>query len=239
MSCEPQVIETLGWLDESEYPLQIGGAEPPEQGYCIDGRPGFTPHGRFDFQSTRLTYTLSELASFSFGGTQFRRGWFLAPATAQNNRVAIVNETARPMEVVLTMSASQNFILVSGDAPNVGDYFLATWSATVFDILATQPGASYPKAAYAGYGTDTQVFQVSPSLKLTYRHDLGVDRKKHYHSRAAGALPPLQPGHGYIAEPGVYHLIGPGVATFDSSGDTGTYTSGTIGLSFMGWSQRV
>lgn len=200
MSRDPGVIEMLGLGQEDEYPLPIGGADPPQPVFCVSESPAIPPYPSFAAASSILAVTATNLTPA--GGPTYYRGWY---SGVSNNRVAAItlaNRSAYPMAVWLQIRARMDITWHSVD--RVASYWRSESQITVLEKNAND--SANPTVGYAGAGPDLGVVQVAPTLQTDFIFDnatiavhKGMDA-----SSAGGRLPDLAPGRAYYAEPNHY-----------------------------------
>lgn len=234
MSCDPAVVEMLGYQPASAYPFPTVGTNTPGRVYCLDGEPGLEPHGTFLVSTVDYSVTLA-------AGTTNRRWWFSAPATNRANIATISNVTARPLEVVLFIQAGQSFTWWAADfdgsdpANGAQAEVIAKYDVGVLEGSLS----SAPQMTYSPFGTNAAVFQVNPTLEATHFWSKlstipavsGGDEKNTATQMVFGKLPPLMPQRKYVGEPSIFINSGEG----DGGGDTGTYTAGRMFFGMMAW----
>lgn len=227
----PDVLEMLGVLPETEYPFPVGAAQQPEGIYCKHGVPVVSPHGTFIHDEVTLAPTLTELSGFSvFGVPQFRRGWYSTTALnrAGSALLTVSNVTSRPLAVMALVQAGQTFNFVAAD--KVAAPWTAYYQLTVMEKATLD---SNPVAAYGSVGTNTGVYQVSPTIEAAHYWDGATSVQRSAFERKFGFLPLLMPGRSYVAESNIYVTEVPN--NFAAAADTGTYTTGSIRFAMTAW----
>lgn len=240
MSCDPAVVEMLGYLPESDYPFPVSNSPgyTPERVYCINGAPSATPHGSFMVSTVNYGVTLTEGNSFG-GGPTYRRWWFSAIASNRANIATISNTTARPLEVALMVQAGQSFDWWPADFPGAIPPF-DPYIIPRFDVGVLEGSlAATPQMTYAPLGTNAQVFQVNPTLQATHFWPIqsavaaaALHEKTTASQMAMGKLPPLLPGRKYVAEPSIFVNGGQTSPTLK----VGSYTAGRMFFGMFAWS---
>lgn len=99
--CDDCLREQMGWLAESDYPLEVALQEP-EYVYCIDGVPSLTPHkGMVGPVGGVTIWGSTEIPAAATRAE-------LAPSVA--NTILWVNETAYDVSVLVMTSGPMSFI---------------------------------------------------------------------------------------------------------------------------------
>jgi len=117
-ACDDCLREQMGWLPESEYPLDPALQEP-ERIYCIDGVPSITPHKGFvGPHIATLVVTPPTLAA-------------AATLTGDQVNIELLNETARTVTLAY---------FVAGNIFFQNHQETYTWTFTYgFDVAISSP----------------------------------------------------------------------------------------------------